>query len=356
VKKLTIHGTNEFCIDFALGDIDVLASVGPKTRHEIMETGFTSQKIKRKERYTRRGLPEFSQPADFIAETYCELVSTCLLDVEDETADLFLNYDVRAKDEIFKIADRKRQHLFTSLDYVAGFIDLHFDYSLTRTLVSEETYAYYNDHSGCTICGHKAKSIGSFELNKNNGWVAGIMQDYHKNLNKGNWEKKAQILGWLLRAWDTRDLIHKFVSLFFIIERIIPKRLPMGNINKWKDKRQKVLALVQAHANPEDLQEITEFVKGMKNRLSLPNRFESWASRITLPGWEKDVTAFKLLNEKRNELINAAKLRFELRSVLNSEDVRIIEAIAIRYIRFALFGNGNKTEKKMGKWHKIKKA
>src|SRR5665213_2375054 len=334
VKKLTIPEANEFCIGFTLGDIDVVASVGTKTRHEIIGVKVTSQKVKRTNRQNNSPVPrEFFKPDIFIVEIFCDIVTTHLLEIEDDLADSIFAYDTKAQDEIFKMADKKKQHLSTSLDYVAGFLDLNFEYSLARTLVFEESYLYYNDNSGCTPYGLKPNKIGSFELNKNPGWVAELMKVYDKNSNRGNWEKKAQILEWLLRAWSTRDLIHKFVSLFFIIERIIPKKLPIANINKWQEKRQKVLTLVKKYANPEELQEITEFVKGMKNRLSLPNRFESWASHIALPGWREDVTAFKLLNEKRSELINEAKLRVELRNVLGPGDVRIIENIAIRYIR-----------------------
>ena len=319
VKKLTIPEATEFCIDFTLGDIDVVASISPKTRHETFGAKLTSQKAKRaKTQTTSAGPHEFSRPGILIGETYCEIVSTLLLEVGDDLADSFLAFDTNAKDEIFKIADKKKQHLFSSLDYVAGFVDLNLDYSLARTLVFEQSYAYYDDSSGCTASSQKTNKIGSFGLNKNPGWVAEFMQVYPTNSDRNDWEKKAQILAWLIRAWSTRDLIHKFISLFFIVERIIPRNLPVANINKWQEKRQKVLTLVKKYANPEELQEITEFVKGMKNRISLPNRFESWAAHIMLPGWREDVIAFELLNEKRSKLINVVKLRVKLRDVLGS--------------------------------------
>ena len=127
------------------------------------------------------------------------------------------------------------------------------------------------------------------------------------------WERAAEVLAWLLRAWAAKDAVLEFVSLFTPIECVIPG-VPKKELNEWEKNRQTILALVTQHGEIQDRKDLSGFV----TRLRVPpqplaERFANWAAKAALPGWKSDVAAFRRFSRTRNSLLHAGQPGVEFR-------------------------------------------
>jgi hypothetical protein len=129
------------------------------------------------------------------------------------------------------------------------------------------------------------------------------------------------------------------VSLFIPLECVIPNVSPADKL-AWEQKKEALLAMLQI-AGP-NVEELLKFVAGIRPPPpSLAFRFERWATRAALPGWQEDVTAFNQFAKMRNLLVHAGKKGVKSRVTVNQKDVRTLEDITVRYASLALFGDAN---------------
>jgi hypothetical protein len=326
---------------YCLGAIDVEAYLGPHPRHVFLNLEFEPPQPKDPEapRHTsRRRAFEMLPPEKFPADFYVELVATEAIEVDDALAAAFQCRDDKASSEISRRAREGRLRLTAALDYVAGVIGLRLHSLLVRTPVVEQHYAYRD--------GGAQYQVGTYvRLAAGDTYDWGVSQEGLVTIKgmprieeRWTWERAAEVLAWLLRAWAAEDPVLKFVSSFIPLECIIPSP-PIEGGDSWELRRKAVLAIVgrEVAQNRDDL---LEFVNGLQPPSpALASRFGKWAAGASLPGWQQDVAAFKKFQRMRNQLVHAGKRGFEPRVSVGADDVRALEDITERYVNLALFGD-----------------
>ena len=342
-KACTILGGKEFSCRFILGNIEVLATIGPNMRHLVMALKIYPAYPKDKkpsEHITRERVYEYPSPDIFPSDVYLELVATQMIDVKDDLAKAYFDKDLKARNKILEIAKQGEPAFKKALDYVAGILGLRLHYLLVSIPIIEQLYAYRKKGDPYSLVSkHKITVTDSYNLDIKE--FVRTAKERLPNLVRG-WkvDKASEILAWLLRAWVTEDSALKFVSLFTALECVIPSLKEENNLNKLKKNRKKILSLVKEHVNGQEQRELIKLVSGFQiSAPSLANRFEKWASIAELPGWESDILAFKRFSRMRNFLLHAGEEIFELKINITPNDVRTLEDLTERYVSLALFGD-----------------
>ena len=342
----SLLGRKEIDMGFHFGAIDVHAYVGPKTRHIVLAMKVGPDKPidekLRSSHVTRERGYDVPSPEIFPADLYAELVATQLLEVEDALATAFYDRDDTARKEMLRRA-REQKALFTSaLDYTAGVLGLRLHHLLVSTPILEQCYAYRRKGEPYAFSiVLQVKNIGAYQFDATDEGVGAVKKRLPQLQPKWRWEKAAEVLAWLLRAWAAKDSVLKFVSLFTPLECVIPG-VPKNELDEWEKNRKAILALVKEHAEVQDRKNLTGFLTGLRvPPQPLAERFGNWAAKAALPGWKNDVTAFRKFSKMRNSLLHAGQPDVEFRITVEPDDVRTLEDIAERYVSLALFGDAN---------------
>jgi hypothetical protein len=341
----TSMGRDEVLLPFPLGVITVEAYIGPNPRHIIgtwtvgpsQPQDPTAQKID-----SSRREHVFPSPEKFPADFYVELVAVERIEVDDELASAFKSRDLPARDEILRIADDHRSSFTKALDCVAGILGLRLHYLLVTTPITEQLYAYRDDGKPYSFStGFPLTITEAYEVDLSDKGLQSIRGKIPQLKRRWTWEKAADILAWLLRAWAAEDSVLRFVSLFIPLECVIPNVLP-GEKNAWEQERSALLALIQKERQTNEPSKLSNFVAELRfPSPSIVSRFEKWAAQAALPGWAEDITAFKEFQKMRNLLVHAGQKGIEYRVTVGAKEVRTLEDIAERYVSLALFGDAD---------------
>lgn len=151
-------------------------------------------------------------------------------------------------------------------------------------------------------------------------------------------ESKLAPIGWdgTLRAWRERDPAAKFLYLFIPLEAILPSNNELAAESIME--LESLEALVR-NSEATDKDNLLAFLSAAKTKFAptLSARFEDFARRAAIPGWELDVQAFRKFNRMRNLLLHAGDKK--VRSHINFEDnSRTLEDLVERYVSVALLG------------------
>lgn len=335
---------------FRFGKIDVQAYVGPKTRHLVMAMKVVPQQpIDEKLRsgyVTRERAYDVPSPEIFPADLYTELVATQLLEVDDALALAFHDRDKVARDEILRRADAKNPSFTSALNYAAGMVGLRLHHLLVSIPILEQCYAYREKGAPYAFSLAVEYNVtDSFDWDLSADGIAEIGKRLPQLQPGWTWEKAAEVLAWLLRAWAAKDAVMKFVSLFIPLECVIPG-LPKEELRKsekkeWEKNRQALLGLVNEHGKGETRKHLNRFVTDLQRPPPLSERFSCWAAKAALPGWKHDVTAFLRFYKMRNALVHRGQPDVEFRVTVETDDIRTLEDIAERYVSLALFGDAS---------------
>jgi len=351
-RECSLLGRDEVLLRFPFGAIDVEAYVGPNPRHTIL--GFTVGPPQPKasevwDRLSRARGYDWPPPEKFPADLYTELVAIEEIQVDDTLAVAFQGRDKAARDEMLRRAAEKEASLTTALDYVAGVLGLCLHSLFVRTPIAEQHYAYRDEGTPYAIGTNvRFKVRATYKWDVSDEGLT-VTKSRMPTLRRGRtWEKAAEVLSWLLRAWAADDPVLEFVSLFIPLERVIPE-LPIMGKDRWDQKRRAILAIIEKEASVQDRSELSKFLTDLRSPSpSLAARFKKWATDAALPGWEQDVMAFTQFNKMRNLLVHTGNRRVKSHITVAADDVRTLEDIAARYVSLALFGDANVTTQALG--------
>jgi hypothetical protein len=340
-RGCSLFGRDEVLLKFAFGIIDVEAYVGPNPRHII--AGFKIGPAEAKDskvcgRASRAREYELPSPEKFPADLYTELVATESIEVDDALATAFHGHEEAARAEMLRRAEEMDSSLTTALDYVAGVLGLFVHNILVRTPITEQRYAYRERGSYAISASLGVKVIPSHEWDVSDEGLTATKSRMPKLLREWTWEKAAEVLAWLVRAWASEDPVLEFVSLFIPLELVIPEA-PRAEREQWDQKRKAVLAIIERETAALDRNELLRFVNNLQPPpTGLASRFKTWATDEALPGWKNDVEKFRPFNRMRNTLLHAGKTDGKSRVSVEDYHVRTLEHIAARYVSLALFG------------------
>ena len=184
---------------------------------------------------------------------------------------------------------------------------------------------------------------GEFEPIRSYEWPAmELLEDIKANLNtsphiqnylegmvntpKDILLKGGTTLHWLLKAWREQDSISKFLYLFIPLESVLQ------SVDESLTNSTAELEAIESILKDCDHENKARFGP------TLNARFEEFAQRASIPGWELDVKAFKKFNRMRNLLLHAGNKK--VRGGLNlEENTRTLEDLVERYVALALLGS-----------------
>jgi hypothetical protein len=340
-----INRHDEALLRFRFGSIDVEAYLGPDPRHAVLTFKLDPpipKDPKAPPCTSRRRGSEWPPPGEFPADFYTELVATETIEVDDAIAAAFQGRDKAASAEMSRRANEREPLLTAALDYVAGIVGLRLHSLLVTTPVIEQHYAYRDKgvpYEVNTLL--KLKTTEAYDWGVSDKGLTASKSRMPEIQIGWTWEKAAEVLAWLLRAWSAEDPVLEFVSSFIPLECVIPE-LPITAGNSWDLRRRAVLAIVRKDAAAQDRDDLLEFVRSLQPQPpTLVSRFQKWAAGAALPGWRRDVTAFRRFCRMRNLLVHAGKKGLEPRVTVGADEVRTLEDIAERYVSLALFGDAN---------------
>ena len=134
---------------------------------------------------------------------------------------------------------------------------------------------------------------------------------------------------WLLKVWQEKNDIARFMYMFIPLEALLPKAKPPHDLDKSFDE---LIYLIKA-GDPEKRKRLTALVEsGRRSVVSVADRFSVLAAKHAGPGWEEDIELFKRFNRIRNELLHRG-IKDVFESAEIKEEARRLAALVEKYIR-----------------------
>jgi len=140
---------------------------------------------------------------------------------------------------------------------------------------------------------------------------------------------------WLVRAWNERDNVLKFVSLFIPLEIATAgiKGAPRVPEHVLKELRRIV---DENSVGDETLLAHLNSLIGNQANLSLIDRFEILAKKVQPNCWEDDVAAFKKFNKMRNNLVHRGDKTTSQLVTVGKEQVIDLQILVEKYLLWKL--------------------
>jgi hypothetical protein len=332
----------ELFIQFTLGShVEAWIYMGPKPRFGI-QTG-TSDKYIAPESIALMGNITYHADAtesNYPRKFFTEVAALTEIEVPDSVSEAFRRGENDAAQELLQFAAAREGELKAILDFIAGIVGLRFHRQFVLELINENLVAIREPNPTIQFAGQSLELLEGISLNENG--VAQIEKTFSslKEAEINVIENAGGILGWLRRAWQERDMVNKFVSLFIPLE-CAPQGYGKGIPAESKQRAQAIRKLIRSHAG-EQRKELLEYFNSLceRQRPSLEFRFADMAEKANIPGWQSDVAAFSRFNRIRNALLHRGDPSVRLHISVSEDEVRTLEDIVERYVSYAIFGDG----------------
>jgi hypothetical protein len=140
-------------------------------------------------------------------------------------------------------------------------------------------------------------------------------------------------LYWLLRAWNEKDPIVRFLGLFLPIEMVLAGHTAPTR----EDQRLVSLRRLITENGGNHREDLLATLHELENRApSLVTRFEAMAQELALPDWESDVEAFRRFNRMRARLLHRGLTSVEIEVEVADNDWRNLQDLSERYVAASL--------------------
>lgn len=273
---------------------------------------------------------------EYKSDCFLEIVITMEYEASDKISDGILNKDKDAREELLNII-KKQSNLFEKLiDFISGIIGLRLHRQLVLKPLIENPLILSGPEPVSSFTGPAIEMLEPIGINEN---AVPILESYIEALESIEEDvlaKAGSVFHWLTKAWREQDSVAKFIYLFIPLEAILQSDEEVPN-----EAHRNIEALIELvekseDANKENLLSFLEMTK-KKYGPNLNARFEEFARKSAIPGWEADVSAFKKYNRMRNLLVHAG--RKDLRTHINiQEETRTLEDLVERYLSVAFLG------------------
>jgi hypothetical protein len=340
-RGCSIEGEESQEVSHSLGDIDVDVYFGPKPKIGVMvQTGdkyFTPGATATVSKGTIRS--DAGGPAE-VGVSFTEIRCSLLVELSDDLSTAFHGGDASAHDHLLEVARQRAADLRPTADLVAGIIGLRFHRQLVLEYLDENLYLERSaTDRPAQFSTPVIEVLERIELRK-----AGVEQLTTLLVAVGQApaearELAATTLQWLLWAWEERNPVTKFLSLFIPLECVLEG--VRGDPVRDQERAQLVrnlAALVTQHGGDRErsLMALVDELRAPK-RTGLAERFEQLASDAQLPGWTEDIKAFRRFNRSRNRLLHRGDRRVELGFGVGEDEYLGLEDLTERYVCWALF-------------------
>ncbi|MEK9140395.1 MAG: hypothetical protein AAB308_05015 [Nitrospirota bacterium] len=268
------------------------------------------------------------------APSFLEITIGVPREITLQTIELLRQEDKVTQEALLKEADDHLESAEHLLDVISGILGLRVHRQLVLKPLVENCFIAGEFEPVSSFVGPAVEMLEGIESNANTGphlkrLLEGITSVPEDSLLKGG-----SVLHWLLRAWRERDAVSKFMYLFVPLEAILQSITELEVDSK--ANLESLEAMVKS-SNVHNREALLGFLDRAKTKFgpTLNARFEEFAYRAAIPGWELDVKAFKKFNRMRNLLLHAGDKN--VRSHINfEENSRTLEDLVERYVSVVL--------------------
>jgi len=257
-------------------------------------------------------------------------------EITPQQVDLLREKDKVTQEALLKEANFHMESAVHLLDTISGVLGLQVHRQLVLKPLIENCFIAGEFESASSFVGPAVEMLESIESNANTGPHLQHLLERMTSTPADSLRKGGAILHWLLRAWRERDAVSKFMYLFVPLEAILQSSTELAVESK--ADLESLEAIVRS-SNVHNKDSLLGFLERAKTKFgpTLNARFEGFASRTAMPGWELDVKAFKKFNRMRNLLLHAGDKN--VRSHIDfEENTRSLENLVERYVSMALLG------------------
>lgn len=274
---------------------------------------------------------------EYKSDCYLEIVITMEYEADDKISDGILAKDQHSRQELLGIIGNDSKLFEKLLDFISGIIGLKLHRQLVLKPLIENPLILSGPEHVSSYVGPVVEMLDPIIFNEN---AQIVIESYVKALESCDETaliKAGSIFHWLNKAWRERDLVAKFIYLFIPLEGILQSDTEIPN--EAHSNIENLINLVKM-SDSIDKEKLLSFLEMTKNKYgpNLNARFEEFAKKSAIPGWETDVEVFKKYNRMRNLLVHAG--RRDISTHINiQEETRTLEDLIERYLSVALFGN-----------------
>ncbi len=273
---------------------------------------------------------------EYKSDCFLEIVITMEHEVSKEISEGIQNKDKNTREELLSII-KKKSNLFEKLiDSISGIIGLKFHRQLVLKPLIENPFILSGPEPVSSFVGPAIEVLEPIGINEKAG---PILESYLKGLESIQEDilaKAGSVFHWLTKAWREQDPVAKFIYLFIPLEAILQSDEEIPN-----DAHKNIESLVElvGKSDTDNKESLLSFLEMTKKKYgpNLNARFEEFARKSDIPGWETDVAVFKKYNRMRNLLVHAG--RRDIRTHINiAEETRTLEDLVERYLGVAFLG------------------
>lgn len=278
----------------------------------------------------------FKTNSEYDAPTFLEITIGVPREITPQQMELLKKGDKVTREALLKEANDHFESAEHLLDAISGVLGLRVHRQLVLKLLAENCFIFGEFEPVSSFVSPAVEMLESIESNANTGPHLQHFLEGMTGTPEDSLLKSGAVLHWLLRAWRERDAVSKFMYLFVPLEAILQSSTEL--VADSKADLESLEAIVKS-SNAHNKEALLGFIDRAKIKFgpTLNTRFEEFARRAAIPGWELDVKAFKKFNRMRNLLLHAGDKN--VRSHINfEENTRTLEDLVERYISVALLG------------------
>ena len=273
------------------------------------------------------------------APCFLEICISTSQEITVAEMELLKSEDAGTREKYLNLADTNLEITEQLLDVIGGLLGLRVHRQLVLKPLIQSAFLQGDFESVSSFVGPSCEMLEGLSQNADTEshlkkMLGGLNGSSEKALCDGG-----AIFHWLLRAWREADSIAKFMYLFIPLEAVLQSTVELAIESK--ADLDCIENIVQESAVPNK-QVLLDFLNRARTRFAptLNARFEEFARRAAIPGWELDVKAFKKYNRMRNLLLHAGNKN--VRQHINfDEHTRTLEDLVERYVALSMFGTAD---------------
>lgn len=307
--------------------------LGPKPPHGVVSLDCSQYGI------PGRNPVIFSANSEYEAPSFLELAVGRPKEITQQEFVMLKDNDKVVRETLLKEANAHLEMSEHLLDVFSGVLGLRIHRQFVLKPLVENCFISGEFEAVSTLAGPAVEMLESVEANPNTGPYIEKLLEGMTNLPEESLLKGGAVLHWLLRAWRERDAVTKFMYLFVPLEAVLQSSAEL--VADPEAHLESLEALVKS-SNVLNKDALLGFLGRAKTKFgpTLGARFEEFARRAGISGWEVDVKAFKKFNRMRNLLLHAGDKR--VRGHINfEENTRTLEDLVERYVSVALLGSSD---------------
>lgn len=277
---------------------------------------------------------------EYVAPCFLEITISIPYEIDAQQMAFLKDEHQETREHFLKEASKHFESLGDLLlDAISGMLGLYVHRQFVLKPLVENCFLIGDFQPVSSFVGPVVEMLENIGINSSTGPYLGRLMEGMTTASEDSLRKNGAILHWLLRAWRERDIISKFMYLFIPLEAILPSTAEITSDAK---ANMESLESIVRSSNTHNMESLLSFLDRAKNKFgpTLNSRFEEFARRAAIPGWELDVKAFKKYNRMRNLLLHAGNRNVQSHINLE-ENTRTLEDLVERYVSLALLGSAD---------------